>query len=138
MLPLALVTAATMLVLWFPLTTLWHQQSEIDNANAQIAALRQQSTSLQAEAKSVSSRAAAILLAREQYQLVAPGQSLIQVLPGNGSGYVSANQGDPGFQPLVSPPSQTSLNASSTAASSPTHRADSFIARFIRTLEFWR
>jgi hypothetical protein len=36
-----------------------------------------------------------MLLARSQYQLVAPGQSLIQVLPGDGSGKVSQSTGDP-------------------------------------------
>jgi hypothetical protein len=138
MLPLALVTAVTMLVLWFPLAALWHQQSEIDNAAAQISAIKQQSTSLQAQAKSVSSTAAATLLAREQYQLVSPGQSLIQVLPGNGSGYVAENAGDPGFQPLVSPTSQSSLTTDRSFTSGSHKASGGFFKRFVRTLEFWR
>jgi hypothetical protein len=139
MLPLALVTAAALLSLWFPFRALWHQQSEISSTSAQIAAIQRQDLSLTAQAKSVSSKAAATLLAREQYQLVAPGQSLIQVLPGNGTGYVAANTGDPGFQPLVSPLSSTSLT-SGPAAATPAKRAPSngFLARFARTLEFWR
>jgi hypothetical protein len=79
-------------------------------------------------------------LAREQYQLVAPGQSLIQVLPGDGSGKVSQSTGDPGLQPLVSPTSVSSL-ASSAAGNTLTkkHKApNGFLGRFERTLEFWR
>ena len=32
MMPLALVTAAAMLVGWFPLSTLWHQQAQLNAA----------------------------------------------------------------------------------------------------------
>jgi ABC-type transporter Mla subunit MlaD len=136
---LALVTAVALLVLWFPMRTLWHQQSELDSTASQIASIQRQGQSLSAQAKSVSSKAAATLLAREQYQLVSPGQSLIQVLPGNGSGYVSANQGDPGFQPLVSPLSSSSLTSDPALATTSKHAAsESFLARFVRTLEFWR
>jgi hypothetical protein len=138
MLPLAVVTAVAILVLWFPLSTLWHQQSEINATSAQISAIKQQDRSLSAEAKSVSSKAAATMLAREQYQLVAPGQSLIQVLPGNGSGYVAPNAGDPGFQPLVSPLSNTSLVNTATPPSTKHSSSSGFVARFVRNLEFWR
>jgi hypothetical protein len=126
-----------MLVFWLPASALWHQQSVIDATSAQIAAIKQQDQALKLQAKSVSSTSAAMLLAREQYQLVAPGQSLIQVLPGDGSGRVSQSTGDPGLQPLVSPTSVSSL-ASGATATSTTHKASSgFIARFVRTLEFW-
>jgi hypothetical protein len=136
---LAFVTAGTMLVLWFPLSTLWHQQSVLNATSAQIAAIRQQDQSLTAQAKSVSSKAQATLLAREQYQLVSPGQSLIQVLPGDGSGYVAQNAGDPGFQPLVSPLSDTSLTSDPALAGTAKHTtSDAFVARFVRILEFWR
>ena len=128
-----------MLVFWFPASALWHQQSEIDATTAQIQAIRLQEQALQLQAKSVSSTAAATLLARAQYQLVAPGQSLIQVLPGDGSGKVSQSTGDPGLQPLVSPTSVSSLN-NGTASTSTTKQKPSngFLTRFERTLEFWR
>jgi hypothetical protein len=139
MLPLAVVTALVMLVGWFPLSALWHQQSVIDQTNAQIAAIKRQDLTLEQQAKSVSSKEAAMLLAREQYQLVAPGQSLIQVLPGLGSGRVSSGTGDPGLQPLVAPTSVSSLAASAAAtASAKRHASNGFLARFERTLEFWR
>jgi hypothetical protein len=133
------LTAIAMLVFWFPASALWHQQSEIDSTTAQIAAIRLQDQALQQQAKSVSSTAAATLLARAQYQLVAPGQSLIQVLPGDGSGKVSQSTGDPGLQPLVSPTSVSSLSNGTAAKTNSTHKStDDFLARFKRTLEFWR
>jgi hypothetical protein len=139
MLPLAVVTAVVMLCAWFPLSALWHQQSVIDQTGAQIAALNQQDRALQVQSKSVSSAAQAALLAREQYQLVSPGQSLIQVLPGDSAGQVAANTGDPGFAPLVAPSSITSLSGGTTATRPLKHGAsNSFVSRFVRTLEFWR
>jgi cell division protein FtsB len=139
MLPLAVVTALATLVFWFPMSALWHQQSEINATAAQIAAIKQQDQSLRLQAKSVSSKAAATLLARSQYQLVAPGQSLIQVLPGNGSGKVSQSTGDPGLQPLVAPSSVSSLAASAASNKAKKHGpSDTFLKRFEHTLEFWR
>jgi hypothetical protein len=133
------LTAIAMMVFWFPASALWHQQSEIDTTTAQIAAIRLQDQALELQAKSVSSTAAATLLAREQYQLVAPGQSLIQVLPGDGSGRVSQSTGDPGLQPLVSPTSVSSLANGTTATTSTSHKStNGFLSRFKRTLEFWR
>jgi len=133
---MAIVTAIAMLVVWFPLSTLWRQQSALDSTAAQIAAIKSQDRSLTAQAKSVSSKAQAIAMAREQYQLVSPGQSLIQVLPGSG-GYVTANAGDPGFQPLAAPVSNAPTGEQSTPAVTP-RTSNGFLARFVRTLEFWR
>ncbi|MDE3064232.1 MAG: hypothetical protein KGJ36_00985 [Acidobacteriota bacterium] len=136
MFPLAVVTSIAMLVAWFPLTTLWHQQGQIDATANQIALVRQQQSALTRQAQSISTKAAATLLARQEYQLVAPGQSLIQVLPGS-SGAGGAG-GDPGNQPLVAPSSVSSLVGSDATAA--THRSSlgGFVSRFVRTLEFWR
>jgi hypothetical protein len=139
MLPLSFVTAAVMLAVWFPLTTLWHQQSEIDTTSAQIASIARQSQNLNDQARSVSTKAAEEMLARAQYQLVAPGQSLIQVLPGNGSGYVSQSTGDPGLQPVVAPLSATTVDALPVSIHRAAHGSvTKFLSRFVRTLEFWR
>lgn len=139
MVPLALVTAAVMLVGWFPLTAIWHQQSELNATTAQINAIKSQQRALTIQAKRIDSKAAAILLAREQYQLVSTGQSLIQVLPGAGPNNADQSTGDPGLQPLVSPSSVSSLAAASHATSSEHHSSTpAFISRLVRTLEFWR
>lgn len=135
MLPLAAVTAVFILVGWFPLTALWHQQGQINQASAQIQVLRRQELALKAQSKTLDSKAAATQLAREQYQLVSPRQSLIQVLPGNSAGRVSARSADPGLQPLVAP---SSVAPPSGAPASVRHPTNGFIERLVRTLEFWR
>jgi hypothetical protein len=139
MVPLALVTAIVMLVGWFPLSSIWHQQAELNATTAQINAIKSQQRALTIQAKSIDSKSAAILLAREQYQLVSPGQSLIQVLPGAGPGNVDQSTGDPGLQPLVSPSSVSSLVAANASTKSARHSSTKeFISRLLRTLEFWR
>lgn len=137
MFPLAVATSIAMLAAWFPLSTLWHQQSQIDAVANQIALVRQQQRALTRQAESISSRAAATLLARQYYQLVNPGQSLIQVLPGAQAGTTGAG-GDPGNQPLVAPSSVSTLVAP-PHASGPHHSSlGGFVSRLVRTLEFWR
>ena len=138
MVPLALVTAIVMLVGWFPLTAIWQQQSELNSTTAQINAIKAQQRALTLQAKSFDSTSAAILLAREQYQLVSPGQSLIQVLPGIGASTDAQGAGDPGFQPLVSPSSVASLATHHTATSNHRSTTKAFLSRLVRTLEFWR
>jgi hypothetical protein len=124
----------------FPFKTLWGQQNALDQAHSQIAQIDRQSVALAQQAKAVSTEAAAIALAREDYQLVQPGQRLIQVLPGNGSGYVAQNSTDPGTQPLVNigagvVPSSGTTPSSAGSSSTGVH---GFVSRFARTLEFWR
>ena len=139
MVPLAVVTAIVMLVGWFPLTAIWHQQSELNATSAQINAIKSQQRALTLEAKSIDSKTAAILLAREQYQLVSTGQSLIQVLPGVGPNNVAQSVGDPGLQPLVSPSSVASLAVTNPSTNKTHHSsAKEFLSRLVRTLEFWR
>src|SRR5579863_5504988 len=129
MVPLAVVTAVVMLVGWFPLTSIWHQQSELNSTTAQINAIKAQQRALTLQAKSIDSKSAAILLAREQYQLVSPGQSLIQVLPGVGPSNADQATGDPGLQPLVSPSSVSSLATSHASTSKHRSTAKAFLSR---------
>lgn len=139
MLPLAILVAAVMLVGWFPAKALWHQQAQLNATMSEIQAVQRQEALLKNESKAVDTAAAATQLARAQYQLVNPGQSLIQVLPGDSSGQVSANSADPGFQPLVSPTSATEPGTTSPASSTPGthHRSNGFLSRLEHTLEFW-
>lgn len=138
MLPLAFVTAIAIMVAWFPFSTWMHQQAQINATATQIIAVKQQEQALKLEAKSISTKAAATLLARQEYQLVAPGQSLIQVLPGNETGNVSASSGDPGLQPLVSPTSASSIVLNPSTSRVKHHATSGFVSRLVRTLEFWR
>ncbi len=137
MMPLAVLTAGVMLAGWFPFSALWHQQHELDATAAQLRAVQRQEQSLQAQARVIDTKEAAVQLAREQYQLVAPGQSLIQVLPGVATGGATTDAGDPGLQPLVSPSTAAPLAASS-GSSSPRRSTNGFVSRLVHTLEFWR
>ena len=138
MLPLAFVTAIAIMFAWFPLSTWMHQPAQINATATQIIAIKQQEQALKVEAKSISTKSAATLLARQQYQLVAPGQSLIQVLPGVQPGNVSASSGDPGLQPLVSPSSAPSIVVNPSTSGVQHHTTSGFLSRLVRTLEFWR
>jgi Septum formation initiator len=139
MLPLAIITAAVMLVGWFPASALWHQQAQLNATASQIKSVERQEANLKSEAKTADTKAAATQLARAQYQLVSPGQSLIQVLPGDSAGQVSANSVDPGFQPLVSPSSAATPGTTPSSSTTSKHRpGHGFVSRLVRTLEFWR
>ncbi len=136
--PLAIATALYIVVAWFPLSTLWSQQVAIDQARSQINQLSQQSAALSAQAKAISTRAAAIALARQEYQLVLPGQSLIQVLPSNQTSSDNLSTGDPGLQPLVSPTAAGLGVTGTTTTPAPRAPLSGFWSRFVKTLEFWR
>ena len=139
MLPLSVLAAVAIVAVAFPFQTLWRQQQALDAAAAQITQLHRQSSVLTAQAKSVATESAAIAMAREDYQLVMPGQRLIQVLPGDSSGAVSASSVDPGSQPLVNIGDGVVPGTSgATHVASPSRGLAGFAARFVRTLEFWR
>jgi len=119
---------------WLPFSSLWHQQAQINSTAAQIKAIQREEASLKSQAKTIDTKAAATELAREQYQLVNPGQSLIQVLPGDSSGQVSASSADPGLDPLVAP---SSMVAPTVTTAPATHHSNRYVSRLLRTLEFW-
>jgi hypothetical protein len=137
-LPLAVLAAIAIVAVSFPFKTLWRQQIALNSASSQIAQTNRQAAALTQQAKAVSTEAAAIALAREDYQLVQPGQRLIQVLPGNGAGYVAQNSTDPGFQPLVNPASGVVPSSGTSNTASSSSGLHGFVSRFVRTLEFWR
>lgn len=142
------VTAAIILGAWFPLGAIERQRSAISQASAQLSTLRADAGALRAEQATLDTPAAEIAAARQQYQLVQPGQRLYQVLPANGAA-VTTNGGpapypsDPGLQPVVSPTGAAVVLSSPTKTSTPTeaHRAGGapgFLNRVLSTLEFWR
>ncbi len=134
MVPLAVVTAGAMVAIWFPFAALWQQQHQIAQASAALAAVRGEQRALDVQSRQVASTRAQRDLARADYQLVSPGQSLIQVLPGRAANGVWTLRDDPGYQPLARPdtvPAATTLHASASPSRS-------FLERLVRTLEFWR
>jgi cell division protein FtsB len=142
-----IATAAIVLAAWLPVGALLGQRAELSAATSQLNVLSSEGRQLAARVAGLKQPGALVQLARAEYQLVLPGQRLVQVLtpsytaPGKSSG--SLYPGDPGLAPLVNP-SQAGVIAFSPVT--PTSRASSgraggskgFFSRVVAALEFWR
>ncbi len=104
---LAALVAAVVLGTSFPLASLLSQHRQQGAASAQLSRIRAENDALVREQKALSSPAAVNGLARQDYQLVQPGQTLYDVLPstkrgsGGADGTIAAT--DPGQQAPVQP-----------------------------------
>jgi cell division protein FtsB len=156
---LAAVFALVVLATSFPFTDLLNQHQQLSAEAAQLSELRHQNQLLSEQQNQLSSSAEIERLARQNYQLVAPGQTLYDILPPSGRASAALagepSVGDPADQPLVAPadapnmtpdpglpqtPSagRTTTGTSSAAASSPPRTTSSFWGRVASTLEFWK
>lgn len=159
---LALVVIATS----FPLAGLLSQHRQLAAAAAQLNGVQRTNHALTEHVNQLNSKADVQQLARERYQLVAPGATLYDVLPPGGHRGRSTPgapiSGDPGSQPPVAPadapdlspdpnlaPAQgpgttpaTSSGSGSSASSAGSSTGGSgpttFWSRVGHTLEFWR
>jgi len=134
--PLGVMSAIAMVVVWFPFSTISSQGAQVNATNHQISVLQSESHALAVQQKSLSSPQAATLLAREEYQMVKPGQRLLQILS---NGTSSLGTGDPGNQPLVDPSNAAGLlpdDPATNSSGSTSH--PSLFSRVVKTLEFWR
>jgi len=143
---------------WFPANALFHQRASLASANAQLAQLHQQDAALAQESKNLSNSSEIARIAREQYQLVSPGQQAIEVLPRTGTAKANAPYaGDPARHAPVAPSSAAELPPGSattpttvpatvthgtvSSGVSTTHHATSkrgVFGRMLGALEFWR
>jgi hypothetical protein len=138
-----------------PVSALLAQRGQIAATSAQLAHLRQQNEGLTVEHQQLTDTAEVGRLAREQYQLVTPGQSLFTILPASGTGGSPAAATDPGLLPPVAPadapgmapdpglpvqaPTGAGTNASApSSAPAATGSGAGFWRRVEGTLEFWR
>jgi len=159
--PVVLAAAFALMVLAtsFPFTDLFHQHQQLSAEAAQLSELRHQNQLLSEQQNQLNSSAEIERLARQNYQLVAPGQTLYDILPPSGRASAALagepSVGDPADQPLVAPadaPNMTpdpglpqapsagrSTTGTSTAAASSTPpTTSSFWGRVASTLEFWK
>jgi hypothetical protein len=147
----AAALAAAILGAWFPASALVHQRATLAADAAQLSQLHQEDTALTTEAKNLSSSAEIARIARQQYQLVAPGQQAYEVLPPSGSPSTGTPYaGDPGSAQPVAPSAASVLPAGGvTATTQPTAKAASHahpsgatsegtFERMLHALEFWR
>jgi cell division protein FtsB len=147
----AAVVSAVILFAWFPFGSLLHQRSTLSGAEAQLSGLRQQDVALSQESKNLSDATEIGRIAREQYQLVSPGQQAYEVLPPAGSAAPGVPYaGDPGSSTPVAPTGASELPpggvTTTTAPARPAaHRStpaaqsgSGMLGRMVHALEFWR
>jgi hypothetical protein len=148
----AVVVSAVIIFAWFPFGSLLHQRSTLSGTEVQLSGLRKQDLALAQEKKNLSNADEIGRIAREQYQLVNPGQQAYEVLPPAGSSSAGTPYaGDPGSTGPVAPTAApelppggvttttTTVPPPSTHAGSAGSQSDSgMLARMLYTLEFWR
>jgi cell division protein FtsB len=146
----ATVLSAGILAAWFPVTALLDQRSNLAGANAELHQLRSEDNALALEQKNLSASSEIARIAREQYQLVNPGQQPYEVLPppqstgGAGSGdHLNQGPATPSASVELAPGaigSSTSVQAPSGQAHAGSGGAaqPNMLSRMLRALEFWR
>ena len=150
----AVVVSAIVLFAWFPAGSLLNQRSNLAGTEAQLATLHKQDAALAQEKKNLSDATEIGRIAREQYQLVSPGQQAYEVLPPSGAAAAGTPYaGDPGSDGPVTPSAAAELppggvtttttpstaGAASHDATSPSAASGSgLVTRMLHSLEFWR
>jgi cell division protein FtsB len=157
----AIVASAIVIFAWFPAGSLLSQRSNLHGTQAELNALHAQDTALAQENKNLSDAGEIGRIAREQYQLVSPGQQAYEVLPPSGATATGTPYaGDPGSVGPVTPSATPELPpggvttttttepgatpaAHAAAAAHPAPKSSSsssggFVSRMVHSLEFWR
>jgi hypothetical protein len=147
----AVVLSAVVAFAWFPGGSLLSQRSTLSSTQSQLATLHQQDAALAQEKKNLSDATEIGRIARQQYQLVNPGQQAYEVLPPSGAATPGTSYaGDPGSKGPVAPSATPELPPGGvTTPTTPAHGdsrpdagsssgAPGIVSRMLRTLEFWR
>jgi cell division protein FtsB len=157
----AIVASAIVIFAWFPAGSLLSQRSNLHGTEAELNALHAQDAALAQENKNLSDAGEIGRIAREQYQLVSPGQQAYEVLPPSGATSTGTPYaGDPGSDGPVIPSATpelppggvtttTTTEPGSTPAASHVHTnaktstttttpSGGFASRLVHSLEFWR
>jgi len=145
----AVVVSAVILAAWFPMSSLLHQGSALSGGERELATLHKQDAALAHEKMSLSNTSEIARIAREQYQLVKPGQQAYEVLPPAGrSAPGTPYAGDPGLKGPVAPSAAAELPPGSTSSAAPPSSqqgtgtsaspSSGILERMLHDLEFWR
>ena len=148
--------AVVILVAWFPAGALIDQHRTLAETSSTLTQLKQEDRALNLESKNLSRSSEIARIARQQFQLVVPGEQAYQVLPpaGTNGGATDPYSGDPGLSAPVSPSAAPELPPGSLSSEQPagapskakatsgSHAAAAsspgLITRVLHTLEFWR
>jgi cell division protein FtsB len=148
------VVSVVVLFAWFPAGSLLTQRSSLAATELQLSTLHKQDAALTQEQKNLSDAGEIGRIAREQYQLVSPGQQSYEVLPPSGAPAAGTPYaGDPGTVGPVTPsataelppgagsttptPSSSAERVRSDRPASPS-AGSGLLSRMVDTLEFWR
>ncbi len=131
--PLALAAFCALVVLavGFPAAGLLAQHQQLSAASAQLHQVVQDNKRLADQEHALNSKTEINRLARQDYQLVSPGQTLYDVLPSSGSHGptptvpAGSESGDPGDQPLVAPSDAPDMSPDPGLPEAPPSGADS-------------
>jgi cell division protein FtsB len=145
----AVLLSAVVLFAWFPASSLLSARSNLKATQAQLSSLHAQDAALAQEQKNLSDGNEIERIAREQYQLVSPGQEAYEVLPPAGSTSAGTPYaGDPGSAGPSAPSAASELPPGGVTTTLPANRAHAaphqapapsgMLARMLHTLEFWR
>jgi cell division protein FtsB len=156
----AIVASAVVLFAWFPAGSLISQRSDLHGTEAELNALHAQDSALAQESKNLSDAGEIERIAREQYQLVSPGQQSYEVLPPSGAAAAGTPYaGDPGSDGPVTPsatpelppgsvtttttptatkPASSGERTDDTHPDAPSTPSGGFGSRVLHSLEFWR
>jgi len=151
----AVLMSAVILVAWFPARALVNQRSSLSGATNQLYRMHQEDVALSQEKKNLSDLTEIARIAREEYQLVSPGQQAFEVLPPSGAATGGTSYaGDPGSNPPVAPSAASELppggvstmttptSGLSRHLSAPTSQgtgnSGGVLQRMLHALEFWR
>ena len=145
----AMAISAVVLFAWFPASSLLSQRSNLTASEAQLASLHRQDAALAQEKKNLSDAGEIGRIAREQYQLVSPGQGAYEVLPPSGATAAGTPYaGDPGSAAPVTPSATpelppggvtaTTLTPLTGKAATRASTSSGFVSRMLHALEFWR
>jgi cell division protein FtsB len=146
----AVVASAVILFAWFPFSSLLQQRATLSGAAAQLSNLHKQDVALAQEKKNLNDADEIGRIAREQYQLVSPGQQAYEVLPPAGSSAAGVPYaGDPGSTSPVAPTAASELPPGGVTTTTPPSNstkggkagqqpASGMLDRMLHALEFWR
>jgi len=144
----AVAGAGIILAAWFPAGGLLAQRRTLSETAATLGQLRTEDAALRAESKNLSNPSEIARIARQQFQLIAPGEEAFQILPppGQPTGATDPYAGDPGNESVGSPSLASAGGEDPTSAGTHgaghAHTAPSGVAglfdRVLQTLEFWR
>jgi Septum formation initiator len=145
------VATAVILFAWFPFSSLLQQRATLSGTAAQLSSLHKQDVALAQEKKNLSDADEIGRIAREQYQLVSPGQQAYEVLPPAGSSAAGVPYArDPGSTSPVAPTAASELPpggvtttttpawSSAKGGKAPQQPASGMLDRMLHALEFWR